>query len=68
MTDPAEAHVDAMLADAGEHDVWCITLVALKDPCPAAVRVRAMLKRALRSHGLKCVAVTSGKPQEEIET
>jgi hypothetical protein len=65
MTQPDEAALDAVLAHAGDMgERWLIELVALPDPCPAAVRVRAMLKRALRSHGLRCVLVRDPRPDE----
>lgn len=36
-----------------------ITLCALAHPVPAILRVRALLKRALRDHQLRCIGVTT---------
>jgi len=69
MTTPAdEAALDATLAATGAGgDCWLIELVALPDPCPAAMRIRTLLKRALRSHGLRCSAVTSPPAPKESQ-
>jgi hypothetical protein len=36
-------------------EVWTLSFRAEGDGPPAELRVRALLKRALRSHGLRCV-------------
>jgi hypothetical protein len=43
-------------------DCFTIRVRALPRPVPAAVRVRAFLKAALRAYGLKCTAI--GGPEE----
>jgi hypothetical protein len=37
---------------------FVITLCAIAHPVPAILRVRALLKRALRDYRLRCVSVT----------
>lgn len=41
-------------------DVWILEFKTLPSDIPAAIRVRALLKRALRDWKLKCVAVRGG--------
>jgi hypothetical protein len=58
--DPAEAALDATVAAVGEGgERWLIEFVAMDDPCPPAIRVRTLLKKALRGYSLKCVSVSS---------
>jgi hypothetical protein len=45
-----------------EPDHWTLVFEALPDPAPVAVRVRGLLKRALRSYRLKCVAIGGTPP------
>jgi hypothetical protein len=48
-----------------EPEKWVLTFVALDDPAPVAVRVRNLLKRALRSFTLRCVAISgSAEPDK----
>jgi hypothetical protein len=69
VTDPTEAAVDAVLASApADGEFWVLTIQALPDPVPAQVRMKVALKRMLRSHGLRCVAVTSGPTAKETRT
>lgn len=66
MTDPTEAALDALLASSTpDAERWELVFVALPDPCPAAVRFKALLKRALRSHRLRCVAVRNPTTPEK---
>lgn len=41
---------------------WVIVLRALPDPVPSAVRMRKLLKTALRSLGLRCESVAPDVP------
>jgi hypothetical protein len=44
-----------------EPERFTVDLVALPDEVPAVVRLRAFLKRALRSYRLKCVRVVESR-------
>jgi hypothetical protein len=46
----------------GDREDIVLTFEPLPDPTPVAVRVRGLLKRALRSFRLKCVAIGSTPP------
>jgi hypothetical protein len=41
-------------------EIWTLTFRALPSPVPVELRVRALLKRALRQHQLRCVSL--GRP------
>lgn len=45
-------------------DEWIIHLKPIGDGPPGAVRVRHLLKRALRDWGLKCVLVRNPTPAD----
>jgi hypothetical protein len=45
-------------------DEWVIVLRALPSVVPAAIRVRHLLKRALRDWNLRCVSCSSKLPTE----
>jgi hypothetical protein len=40
-----------------EPDDWVIVFRALKSDTPATIRIRHLLKRALRTFGLKCLSI-----------
>jgi hypothetical protein len=55
-------------------EVWTLSFKPEGDGPPAAIRVRALLKRALRSHGLRCTdyrvdapAATTGGRRAVVE-
>lgn len=39
-------------------DIWSLQLRPIDDKVPAEIRMRGLLKAALRSHGLKCLQIT----------
>lgn len=45
-------------------EVWVIALVPLASEVPDAVRVKQLLKTALRRFGLRCVTVRYPRPEE----
>lgn len=51
--------------DASEKSSFCIVLQSTgRDPRPAAVRLRQLLKIALRGLGLRCTSATDSSGQE----
>ncbi|MDB5324920.1 MAG: hypothetical protein JWM57_489 [Phycisphaerales bacterium] len=38
-------------------DVWSLDLKPIDDRVPAEIRMRGLLKAALRSHGLRCLRI-----------
>jgi hypothetical protein len=51
----------------GSVDRWVLEFVPLPSEIPAEVRVRALLKRALRDWKLKCVRITGGEAEAESD-
>jgi hypothetical protein len=49
-------------------DGYVLVLVPLPDSVPAAVRVRRLLKAALRGYRLKCVLIRDPKAEELAAT
>ena len=50
-------------------DGWRLTFVPIDTAIAANLRVRGLLKRALRSYGLRCVdmAIVETKPKAKVE-
>ena len=47
--------MDAISISANPAEVWTLSFRAVGDGPPVALRIRALLKRAIRSHGLRCI-------------
>jgi len=60
VTEPTDADADP------DPDLWLILIRPMPSNLPAAVRVRQLLKRALRDWGLKCIEVRTPTPAEAI--
>lgn len=54
-----------MISDPCER--WCIVFVAEPGEVPAGRRVARVLKNAKRSHGLRCIEVSSFTLAEQLE-
>ena len=48
--------------DARPCSPWRLAFVPVDDAVPAECRVRNLLKRALRSHGLRCIDLAAPVP------
>lgn len=49
--------------DPAKPEQWCITFEAIPGAVPVAVRVRHLLKRALRDWGLRAISVRDAIPE-----
>jgi hypothetical protein len=46
-------------------EIWTLTFRPLPSPIPPELRIKALLKRALRQHGLRCVYI--GEPKVDSD-